>query len=1130
MRRVLAPVAALAVVLGFTVAVAAPALADITAPAQNAELRGTVTLSASGATDGSLCVSGSSPETTLSLLNSAGQTVFTNTQGGTGAKSIAVDTHNYPNGAYTARAYERNRSGTLICNNNGAKTTNRAVTIDNYVEVAYTGTLSAPQNTTATVSATLADPTLSGGLANRPVTFTLSGGADVTVNTNAQGVATANLPISGPPRNATVSAAFTTTAYYRGATATAPFTVAKNASNTALAQPAPVVHGQPTAFTATVTATDGTDTPTGTVQFIVDGNNFGAPVPLAAGAATSQSTSNLSTGNHTVGAVYSGDSNINGGNATTRTQVVGKAATTTTLTSNISPTVSGQAVTFTAEVDVLAPGVGTPTGGVQFTVDGNPYGTALPLSGDAASVTISNLGTGNHDVVATYNGNADFAASSSGTLTHGVNKAEAALELSSSVANSVAGQQITFAADVTAVGPGAGTPTGAVQFFVDGDPLGDPVVLSNGTATSPAIGLDAGTHVITANYAGDASFGGAADNINQAVAAAQTKTTVAVSPSPSVVGQSVTLRAEVEPVAPANGDPEGAVQFIIDGVSTGTIVELEDGVAELTTSTLARGAHVIKARYLSGTANFVTSTSPEVNHQVNKAVTSTAVESTSQVSVFGQAVTISATVSVTAPGAGAPTGTLTFKDGGTVLGTAQVNSASNFRGSVTVDDLTVGQHVITVEYDGDDDFAGSSGTLVQKVQRAQTSVVVSSSLNPAPSGSPVAFTATVDPVAPGAGVPGGTVRFTLNGANLGGPMAVVDGQATSIEFSSLSPGTYQIEATYSGDSFFVGSSGVLDQGNGQQVAKADTTVTVVSGPDPVAHGDAVTVTTTVVGQAPATGRPTGVVQIWEGNQLLGATSLVADAPKTGVAEFVTTSLAPGVHALRAVYVGNFNFNGGSDVTTQAVGLAATVTGVESDRDPATYGDTVTLTGVVEAAVPGGATPTGTVTFLSGGEVLGTANLQSDQGRRVARLEVTGLGGGLHQVQAVYAGDTSYAGSTSATYGQVVERAATHLGAEIFIAQLGDNGGRVRATLTGADGAPLAGRTLTFSTTQSTDNSTIHICDAVTNAQGFASCDATTLVPAIILDGGYDVRYAGNADHLPSTSHGTYFQGGPVSNP
>src|SRR5207253_2049209 len=47
--------------------------------------------------------------------------------------------------------------------------------------------------------------------------------------------------------------------------------------------------------------------PTGTVQFVVDGANFGGPVTLVGGSATSLSTTALAVGTHTVMANYSGD-------------------------------------------------------------------------------------------------------------------------------------------------------------------------------------------------------------------------------------------------------------------------------------------------------------------------------------------------------------------------------------------------------------------------------------------------------------------------------------------------------------------------------------------------------------------------------------------------------------------------------------------------------------------------------------------------------------------------------------------------------------------------------------------------------------------------------------------------------
>lgn len=1113
MRRLISLLAASALVIGIPVLLAPPASADITAPANGAVLRGNATISASGASDGTGCLSGSSPQTTLQLINTAGTVVFESVQGGTGAKSATVDTHNHANGAYTARAIERKRSGFLYCTNS-TKSTDRSVTIDNVTQLAYSGATEGPQNTSVTVRATLTDPNLAASvLPNRTVTFSLSGGTSVNGTTNANGVATATLPVSGPPRNATVTASFAQTSFYKGSTASSGFTVEKNPSTTTIVQPAAVVHGQPVSFTAQVARVNGTSEPTGTVQFTVDGADFGAPVTVSGGSATSGSTDSLSTGTHTVGARYSGDGNLLTSVASAKDLVVNKAPTSTLLTSTGSPTVTGEAVTFTAEVGVLSPGAGDPAGGVQFNIDGQPYGTAVPLDGDSAALTVSNLSPGNHDVQATYNGNGDFASSTSAALTHGVNRADTTVALSSSNPDAVAGEPLTFTAEVDVVAPGAGEPTGSVQFAADGEPIGAPVPLVNGTAVSPATGLDAGEHVITANYEGDDKFAGGSDSIDQEVAAAHTTTVVTSSPNPSVVGQPVTVTATVTPVSPATGTPQGAVQFEIDG-TPGAFASLEDGSAEIQVSTLARGSHTIRARYLSADPNFVTSTSATATHTVNKAATRTVVTSSAPVSVFGQPVTFTAEVSVLAPGAGSPTGTITFTDGGTVLGTADVSSATGGVGSVTVDDLTVGQHAVVATYDGDDSFNGSNGSVAQKVQRAQTSTLVTSSANPSQSGEGVRFTAAVSPVAPGAGDPSGTIQFTVNGANLGAPVAVVDGAATSNLFSSLSPGTYRIAAAYSGDGRFVASSGVLDQGNGQNVVKGATSLTLASD-DPVAdHGQTVTFTATVTAIAPATGKPTGAVQFWRGGTLLGATSLApASEARTSTASYSTAALAPGQHEIRAVYVGNFNFDGQVATTDQAVGAAATVTGVASGTNPTTYGDPVTLTATVANAAPGPGAPTGSVTFRDGEQVLGVADLTTADGATTASLEVAGLPAGSHEVTATYSGDVSHATSTSPVLVQVVDRAQATLVAHDVADMPQDNWSRVEATLTGLGGEPLAGQVVVFSTSPFQEGQ----CIAVTDADGNALCDAPLRIGALILQG-FDVAFAGNENYAPAFAH------------
>jgi hypothetical protein len=60
--------------------------------------------------------------------------------------------------------------------------------------------------------------------------------------------------------------------------------------------------GDAVTFTATLTSAGGT--PTGTVQFFVDAVAFGSPVTLVGGVASSQSTTTLTAGNHSVGASY----------------------------------------------------------------------------------------------------------------------------------------------------------------------------------------------------------------------------------------------------------------------------------------------------------------------------------------------------------------------------------------------------------------------------------------------------------------------------------------------------------------------------------------------------------------------------------------------------------------------------------------------------------------------------------------------------------------------------------------------------------------------------------------------------------------------------------------------------------
>jgi hypothetical protein len=156
------------------------------------------------------------------------------------------------------------------------------------------------------------------------------------------------------------------------------------------------------------------------VQFVVDGLNFGGPVALnAAGMATSNSISTLSVSGspHSVTASYvNADGNfVNSTGSLAGGQTVNKASTSVSVTSSGSPSVLNAPVTLTANISVVAPGAGTPTGTVTFTyLNGalsGTLGTATLNASGVATLTTSALPVNVNAVKATYSGDGNFSGS-----------------------------------------------------------------------------------------------------------------------------------------------------------------------------------------------------------------------------------------------------------------------------------------------------------------------------------------------------------------------------------------------------------------------------------------------------------------------------------------------------------------------------------------------------------------------------------------------------------------------------------------------------------------------------------------------------------------------------------------------
>ena len=108
----------------------------------------------------------------------------------------------------------------------------------------------------------------------------------------------------------------------------------------------------------------------------------------------------------------------------------------------------------------------------------------------------------------------------------------------------------------------------------------------------------------------------------------------------------------------------------------------------------------------------------------------------------------------------------------------------------------------------DTNYAGSSTVVFINVLQAQATGSVVSSTNPALPGASVTFTDNLTAVAPGAGMPTGSVQFTIDGSMVGAPVPVVNGSA-SFSTSSLGHGTHSVAAAYSGDTNFLGATNTL---------------------------------------------------------------------------------------------------------------------------------------------------------------------------------------------------------------------------------------------------------------------------------------------------------------------------------
>jgi hypothetical protein len=449
----------------------------------------------------------------------------------------------------------------------------------------------------------------------------------------------------------------------------------------------PSSYGATVIFTAVVSVSGGIPV-SGAVSFYNGGNYLGSGT-LNGNVAT-YSTATLPVGSNSITASYTDSNNVTATSSVLK-QVV-QQNTATALTSSVNPAIHGTPVTFTAVV--TATGTTVPTGAVTFYDGTTQIGTGtLTASGTTSAVTTfqtSSLAAGTHSITASYGGDANDFTSTSAAFSETVNIASSTTALAASANPSIAGKPLTLTATVTTNG---GTAAGTVNFYNGAALLGSGTLNGTGVATFTSSTLPVGSYSIKANYAGDANDTGST-SASLALSVIQATTVVKlVASSPSVqVTAAVTFTATV---TGNGGVPTGSVTFM-DGANTlGSVAVNAGGVAAYTTSSLAVGTHTITAVY-GGDANDAGSTSSAVTETVTAYATQTSLVASATSMNTDQELTLLTTT--TSSSGGAATGTITYMNGTTTLGTATVgaNGAATFSLNPPA-----GSYSITAHYSGD---------------------------------------------------------------------------------------------------------------------------------------------------------------------------------------------------------------------------------------------------------------------------------------------------------------------------------------------------------------------------------------------------------------------------------------------
>jgi subtilase family serine protease len=432
--------------------------------------------------------------------------------------------------------------------------------------------------------------------------------------------------------------------------------------------------------------------------------------------------------------------------------------------------------------------------------------------------------------------------------------------------------------------------------------------------------------------------------------------------------------------------------------------------------------------------------------------------------VYGQNISLAATVAPVAPATGVPSGDVGFFSNDTAPGSASLAYATLSKGAGTVSTplLSAGSYQLFANYAGDATFAPSesTGTTVT-VTKATPVTALTSSLSSVQTGQNVTFSLTESGVLNGF-APTGTVVFTdtKTGAILPTetlPQSTTfNGTPFSIWFvtvpaSQIQPGANTITAVYSGDSNYLGATAapvtVTEVQAAFTTSFSQSSVTLTNGTGTL------TVTVTPSGSTPLTANSivlscpsaVGLTCTFSPN-VVGSDGVLTSTLTVKLVSSATAS-APSPIRKQKTYLPPVSFAGGlagllllmipkrrrnygllSLCVVMLSGLMLTVgcsSAIHSSpvTQPSLISTSTVLSVTPTAPVLGGAVvftakvtpisgngvPTGSITFMAGNGTLGTSVLNGGS----ATFTTTSLPLGSQAVMALYNGDAAFNISSSA---------------------------------------------------------------------------------------------------------------------